>query len=267
MTIYKKAENDLGILRIMYHENPESPREWDNLATMVYGHRRYILGDEEARNIDCYNNWDEWLEDEILKLNGGEDNVVWLPLYLYDHSGITMNTTGFSCGWDSGQVGWIYVTKDRLRKETGYTENELFSTNKHRLPEVGERVKMLGREGYGQVMEISKGIYTVDFDYNKAPNHKDPNNIKHLYHDDITEVMTDKAYDILRGEVSTFDDYIRGDVYGYIVEKKVKCDCCGGVKYEHVDSCWGFYCDGLEEDLKGHIPVEFESLISELSYY
>ena len=26
------------------------------------------------------------------------------PLYLYDHGGITMNTTGFSCSWDSGQV-------------------------------------------------------------------------------------------------------------------------------------------------------------------
>ena len=35
-----------------------------------------------------------------------------LPLYLYDHSGITMNTTGFSCPWDSGQVGWIYAFKE-----------------------------------------------------------------------------------------------------------------------------------------------------------
>ena len=28
-----------------------------------------------------------------------EDNVVCLPLYLYDHGGITMNTTGFACSW------------------------------------------------------------------------------------------------------------------------------------------------------------------------
>jgi len=38
-------------------------------------------------------------------------------LYLYDHSGITMNTTGFSCPWDSGKVGWIFITKEKARKE------------------------------------------------------------------------------------------------------------------------------------------------------
>jgi hypothetical protein len=30
-----------------------------------------------------------------------------------------MNTTGFSCGWDSGQIGWIYVTLEDVRKEWG----------------------------------------------------------------------------------------------------------------------------------------------------
>lgn len=38
------------------------------------------------------------------------NRLITLPLYLYDHSGITMNTTGFHCGWDSGQVGWIFCT-------------------------------------------------------------------------------------------------------------------------------------------------------------
>lgn len=47
------------------------------------------------------------------------ENIVFLPLYLYDHSGITMNTTGFSCGWDSGQVGWIYNSIEAYHKETG----------------------------------------------------------------------------------------------------------------------------------------------------
>ena len=52
------------------------------------------------------------------------DGFVFLPLYLFDHSGITMNTSGFSCPWDSGQVGWIFCTPDilslnkRLDRET-----------------------------------------------------------------------------------------------------------------------------------------------------
>jgi hypothetical protein len=28
-----------------------------------------------------------------------------------------MNTTGFSCGWDSGQVGHIYVSLEKIREE------------------------------------------------------------------------------------------------------------------------------------------------------
>ena len=30
-----------------------------------------------------------------------------------------MNTTGFSCPWDSGQVGWVFVSKKKVREEYG----------------------------------------------------------------------------------------------------------------------------------------------------
>ena len=43
--------------------------------------------------------------------------IIILPLYLYDHSGISMKTTPFSCQWDSGQVGWIYVEKKKCLQE------------------------------------------------------------------------------------------------------------------------------------------------------
>jgi hypothetical protein len=41
------------------------------------------------------------------------DNVEILNLYLYDHSGITISTSPFSCPWDSGQVGFIWTTAER----------------------------------------------------------------------------------------------------------------------------------------------------------
>ncbi|MEN3005965.1 hypothetical protein [Dehalobacterium formicoaceticum] len=59
-----------------------------------------------------------------------------LPLYLYDHSGITMNTSGFSCPWDSGQVGWIYATKEAIQTE--YDCKEL-------TPEIREKAEKLLR--------------------------------------------------------------------------------------------------------------------------
>ncbi len=49
-----------------------------------------------------------------------------LPLYLYDHGGITMNTTGFYCPWDSGQVGYIYLTPTEIAAEYGDTSPESY---------------------------------------------------------------------------------------------------------------------------------------------
>lgn len=40
-----------------------------------------------------------------------------MPLYLMDHSGLAMQTESFHDPWDSGQVGWIYVSKEDALKE------------------------------------------------------------------------------------------------------------------------------------------------------
>lgn len=101
---------------IIPDEMGESPREWDNLGTMVCFHNGYNLGDEHDYNHQDYDGWDEMREAIIRNENAG----VILPLYLYDHSGITMNTTGFHCPWDSGQVGWIFISKEKMRKEYSY---------------------------------------------------------------------------------------------------------------------------------------------------
>ena len=104
---------DMNTLKIMQDTYAMSPREWDNIGQMVCFHKRYTLGDEHSYDSDDYNSWDEFEK----ALHKEHDIAVILPLYLYDHSGITMKTTGFSCGWDSGQVGFIFVTKDKVRKE------------------------------------------------------------------------------------------------------------------------------------------------------
>lgn len=98
---------------ITQDQDPESPREWCNRGTMICFHRRYNLGDKHSFRHDDYNSWDEMGAGILKELGPG----VILPLYLYDHSGITMNTTGFSCRWDSGQVGFIYVSKADILKE------------------------------------------------------------------------------------------------------------------------------------------------------
>lgn len=45
------------------------------------------------------------------------EGFIILPLYLYDHSGITISCSGFSCPWDSGQVGCAVLTKAEIDHE------------------------------------------------------------------------------------------------------------------------------------------------------
>ena len=100
-------------LEIVQDTDPESPRTWDNLGTMICFHKRYDLGDKTDYRTEDYDSWDE-LKEGIIK-NEGE--VVILPLYLYDHSGITISTSSFDCRWDSRQVGFIFVSKHKIKKE------------------------------------------------------------------------------------------------------------------------------------------------------
>jgi len=164
----KTLETENKILNIFSDENSESPREWDNMGTMICSHKRYSLGDKHDFDFNNHNSWNE-AEKAIRK----EFNVaVILPLYLYDHSGITIATSPFSCRWDSGQVGFIVISKEKLRKEYS-------------------------------VKRITK---------------------KHI----------EKATNCLKGEVETYDQYLRGDVYGFKVTDK---------EGNHLDSCWGFFGD------------------------
>ena len=103
----KKAVT-VPVLKILHDDDPgmDPRRDWDNLGNMVCWHDRYLLGDEQPK---CSS--DDYFDD-------GEP-FVRLPLYLYDHSGLTMSTGPFSCPWDSGQVGWIFVTAEEVRQAYG----------------------------------------------------------------------------------------------------------------------------------------------------
>jgi hypothetical protein len=103
-------------IKIWSDSDSESPRDWDNLGTMLCFHGRYTLGDKDpVYQAREQSSWQE-LADKLVK---EQHAAVLLPLYLFDHGGITMSTGKFSCPWDSGQVGFIYVTREKLLKEFG----------------------------------------------------------------------------------------------------------------------------------------------------
>lgn len=102
-------------LKLVHDSSPDSPRNWDNLGTMICFHRRYDLGDKHSYSSDDYSSWEE-MKQAIIK---EENPAVILPLYMYDHSGITISTSPFSCRWDSGQIGFILVSKKKALEEFG----------------------------------------------------------------------------------------------------------------------------------------------------
>ncbi|MGH9391383.1 MAG: hypothetical protein ACRD1Z_17390, partial [Vicinamibacteria bacterium] len=173
----------VGRYTVEIHTDPdaESPREWSNIGKMICFHKRYTLGDKHDFKHDDFSGWAE-LEKHLREKEGA---VLVLPLYLFDHSGITMRTEPFGDPWDSGQVGLIYATEAAIL--------EAFLKKK-----LGSRVLELARKN-------------------------------------------------LIGEVKDYDDFLTGQVYGYIIKDE---------NGEDVDSCWGFF-GGIEycrEEARAAVP-------------
>ncbi len=145
-----------------------------------------------------------------------------LPLWLYDHSGITI-----SCGervypyndrWDSGQVGWIFVSKDKIMAEVG-TECV--------LDESGERIRVAHKAADGSTTYTFQTRPLTD------------------------ETWRKRAEEIMRDEVELYDQYLRGEVFGFKLYKLVDGE------WQDEDSCYGFYGDILEEN----------GMLDHLAYY
>lgn len=139
----KDLSGNLWSLELHHEIYPDNPREYyDQMGTMCCWHRRYNLGDKDVpRSVEDFwyllaeeamsclqvlgkadETWDDLDEmdaDELASFVHRAKQHIILPLYLYDHSGITMSTAPFSCPWDSGQVGYIYVSMRRLKEEYG----------------------------------------------------------------------------------------------------------------------------------------------------
>jgi len=177
-----------GKINIRQDSCCDSPRDWDNLGVMVCFHKKYSLGDNHDLKHGDFKSWLQMEEHIWMELDAG----VLMPLYLYDHGGITISINPFSCPWDSGQVGFIYASKEAIRKEYG---------KKH-----------------------------------------------------ISKATLKKAQEILESEVEVYDQFIRGDVYGYQT-----FDPNG----DEIHSCWGYYgsdCEknGLMSDARGSIDWYFK---------
>jgi hypothetical protein len=167
-------------IEIIHDEAPENPREFEDIfTTMVCWHNRYTLGDENPKCGPDEYKFNRGCVEVSVENN---DSIRYLNLYLYDHSGITMNVSGFPCPWDSGQVGFIYMTKKNLR-DIGY-----------KIPKSATWKTLVDNPWYREDKK-PREILTEGF----------PNDKK------IT--LEGLAYRFMKNDVKEYDKYISGDVY------------------------------------------------------
>lgn len=232
-------------IKIVLDDDPRNPRtDSDQVGTMCCWHGRYNLGDKPYRGRSDSESPDAVLnglaEPFIRDISERVDRIrdhfhydsgyatraerilaeaqqkaldeqfVMLPLYLYDHGGITMSTGSFSCQWDSGSVGFIYCSL------------------KTALCEWGTK----GQEALGWAGEAS---FTLK-----------PDGSKHTLREAVEKY--------LESEVEEYDQYLTGQVYGYIVEPE-NCSV-------NEESCWGFF--GEIDYVKGEAESIADGLNKEM---
>ena len=130
--------------------SPESPREWDNICVFHIGHRHYSFGDEN------YNDYESIKAAEKETKRNGD---IILPLYMFDHSGITISLSPFSCRWDSGQVGFVQIPRKTMISEFGkkiFTQKLKKRALEIAQHEVSELDSYITGEVYGFVIDDDK---------------------------------------------------------------------------------------------------------------
>ena len=100
-------------IEVCAYDEANDPREDYNMGKMLCKHGRYSLGNKIDFDFNRFGSWDsveEYLRKEM-------DAILVLPLYLYDHSCISISTSHeypFNDRWDAGQVGFIYATRKAI---------------------------------------------------------------------------------------------------------------------------------------------------------
>lgn len=132
MTQIERYQHNGWTIVIDTDDNPMSPRDADNATVMVCWHPNYTLGDDtdEAKAIKARIDGHDWTTGKrnaaiqrYLRIFHGATAVQ--PLYLLDHSGLSISTRMFWTdpgGWDTSVVGFVFDTQ--LRREVCGTEPE-----------------------------------------------------------------------------------------------------------------------------------------------
>lgn len=162
-------------LYIQPDTDPQSPREWDNVGHIVSWCDQ-APGDEYPQLKDI----EAWKQEFVMLAANTEHELsiedvdaylekhfIFVPVYAYIHSGIVLSTSPFSCPWDSGQIGYIYVAKEDYEKHgirddehaTEILEGEIRTYSQY---VAGEIIEFVVESKDGEILESLGSIHPYD---------------------------------------------------------------------------------------------------------
>jgi hypothetical protein len=151
MEFLYSIKNQLGeTLNISYDVCTESPRSWDNLGVVCTPVDKQYGWLNENSDIELWQS----KEEDHKKLS----KYLYLPIYALIHSNISLTAAWknpYNCPFDSGLFGYIYTTKEKVKKWLGVKR----LTKKYQekaLEMLAEKVSTLSQYLNGDVYEVEK---------------------------------------------------------------------------------------------------------------
>lgn len=139
-------------IHVYRDEVAENPRNsWDHDSLFFNNSRRRTFENGERSITEAV---DEELENVSEKFDAC---YIWVPVYLYEHGGMSVSTTPFGDRWDSGLFGLLAVDKDKVRKQRHWkflTEKRIDEIKDSLRSEVKEYNQWLTGEVYGYEITI-----------------------------------------------------------------------------------------------------------------
>ncbi len=251
MNLYRKEQYRGYSINIYYDNGCSNPREWDNIATFVCEHSRYKIGDRQDVE-SCIN-------DLFYKYVSNQSIIEYFVKRYNAHLIVDENGCQYyECKRKiCGDEYTYYIGAYENCSENDVVEEmtlELSIGDKLQLIEDTDEVVMLGISMY-EHGGITLWLGSID---NHPDSRWDCSSIGFAYVEkSVAEQEAPRnidwkkwAYDRMEEEMEIYDDYVKGDVYGYTIE-----DENGNVTR---DSCWGFYGNLGEKHLLEQTKYEID---------
>lgn len=104
-------------INIYRDDDSENPRDmWDHSSHFWCNHRHYSFGSDDSKMEEIVDDYKNTLSKDF------QHDYIYVPVYMYDHSGQTVKTTPFGGSdgyWDSGLFGILAESKAQVKKEYG----------------------------------------------------------------------------------------------------------------------------------------------------